>query len=502
MDGDSASAPQLHIGSYFVFYDLGYGATGKVKLARHATTGQTVAMKIIKKSLFEKTAGLEAKVRREIALMRLFDHPHLLKLIEVCESPHHLYMIIEYAEHGELFDLLASAKAPPVPLAMKIFREIIYGVAYLHAHAICHRDLKPENILLNQFNDIKIGDFGFARWMPRNIAETGCGSPHYASPEVVRGIPYDGRAADIWSCGVILFALLAGRLPFHDSSIRKLLAKVKSGKYVMPDLPLDIQSLISAMLTVNPIERITIDGIKHHNAFHIGLSNPMYVLPSPVPLPLMTDPIELTSIDPTIFAVLRGIGFASDDELAAEFTMVGTSMAKVFYSMLLNTRSLDSYPWDDHELFEGPPSPLSDQFIVSPQQMFANVGEDAFGRRERPLSVSASSPHSLAERAEWADVCQREIKADLVQPCVGIALPLEVLMGKMQLLLSSLGFQWLHPDDFTIVARYTDRTMYLVVKVERETADAVDMNLYFTQAMQSVVQYVLESTKLALTSTD
>jgi BR serine/threonine kinase len=143
--------------------------------------------------------------------MRLFDHPHLLKLIEVYESAHHLYIVLEHAEHGELFDLLISAKSLPLILAMKIFREIIYGLEFLHSIAICHRDLKPENILLNQFNDIKIGDFGFARWMRRNIAETSCGSPHYAAPEVVRGIPYDGRAADIWSCGVILFALLSGR---------------------------------------------------------------------------------------------------------------------------------------------------------------------------------------------------------------------------------------------------------------------------------------------------
>jgi hypothetical protein len=137
---------------------------------------------------------------------------------------------------------------------------------------------------------------------------------------------------------------------------------------------------------------------------------------------------------------------------------------------------------------------------VSPRQTFASPGVDAFGRSLRAAAASASSPYSLAEHAAWAEVCEREIKADIVQPCVGIALPLDALMEKMQQMLVSLGFQWFHPDDFTIIARYTDRTTYLVVKVERETADALSMNLYFTQATPSVVQYVLESAKSALTS--
>jgi BR serine/threonine kinase len=393
--------------------------------------------------------------------------------------------------------LLASAKSLEIDLAMKLFREIVYGLEFLHAHAICHRDLKPENILLNQFNDIKIGDFGFARWMRRNVAETSCGSPHYAAPEVVRGVPYDGRAADIWSCGVILFALLAGKLPFYDPGIRNLLAKVKSGRYVMPDLPPEIQSLITGMLTVEPSARITIEKIKAHPAFRLGVPTPVYILPSPVPPPLIIEPIEASTIDPAVFAVLRGIGFASDEELAAEFTMVGTSMAKVFYTMLLSVRSLESYPWDDHEIRHDPPA---DPLIVSPRHLFPSAAEELFARPEPGADNSGSSPYSIAERAEWADICQRELKADLVQPCVGIALPLEVLMGKMQQMLVSLGFQWFHPDDFTIVGRYTDRTMYMVVKVERETAGTVSMNLYFTQASPTVVQYILETTKVALTS--
>ena len=141
--------------------------------------------------------------------MRLLNHPHILKLHEFFESERHLYIVLEFAKHNELFDYLVTHRKLSFQTGMEFFRQIIYGLEYLHNHAICHRDLKPENLLLDEFDRVKIADFGFARWLRSNIAETSCGSPHYAAPEVIRGLRYDGRAADIWSCGVILFALLA-----------------------------------------------------------------------------------------------------------------------------------------------------------------------------------------------------------------------------------------------------------------------------------------------------
>jgi BR serine/threonine kinase len=178
-------------------------------VANRKDSGAAAAVKIIRKSLFDAKPDLQSKIHREIALMRLMDHPSLLKLIEVCESTRHLYIFVEYAAHGELFDYLMRRHHLAEDVAMNFFRQIIYGLDYLHAHAICHRDLKPENILLDEHDNVLIGDFGYARWMRSNIADTSCGSPHYAAPEVIRGIHYDGRCADIWSCGVILYALLA-----------------------------------------------------------------------------------------------------------------------------------------------------------------------------------------------------------------------------------------------------------------------------------------------------
>ena len=197
------------IGDYTVIKTLGVGTTGKVKLAQHKVTNQLVAIKIIKKANFLVKPNLEFKIQREIALMRLLDHPHILKLLDVFESERHLHLVLEYAENGELFDYLVRSQSLREDQALDIFRQLIYGLDYLHAHNICHRDLKPENILLDSNMHIKIGDFGFARWMRENIAETSCGSPHYAAPEVIKGNPYDGLAADLWSAGVILYALLA-----------------------------------------------------------------------------------------------------------------------------------------------------------------------------------------------------------------------------------------------------------------------------------------------------
>lgn len=200
---------QQEVGDYIVGRTIGSGTTGKVKLATKKGTADQVAIKIIKKSSFDARPEAQKKIRREVALMRLARHPHLIKLEEFAESPRHLYIVLEYAAHGELFDYLVKRHSLPVEQGMHFFREIVYGIEYLHTHGICHRDLKPENILLDDFDHIKIADFGFARWMRANIADTSCGSPHYAAPEVIKGIQYDGRCADIWSMGVILFALLA-----------------------------------------------------------------------------------------------------------------------------------------------------------------------------------------------------------------------------------------------------------------------------------------------------
>ncbi|KAI9497592.1 kinase-like domain-containing protein [Zychaea mexicana] len=218
------------IGDYWLGKTLGKGSSGRVKLGIHKVSGEKVAIKIISKSHLAANASVERAVKREIAVMKLIHHPNIMSLLDVIDlsdSPN-LYLILEYVQGGELFEYLVSQGRLPEPEARKYFQQIIFGLDYCHRHLICHRDLKPENLLLDKDKNIKIADFGMASLQPTgSLLETSCGSPHYASPEIVTGIPYNGSASDIWSCGIILYALLCGHLPFDDDNIRELLNKMK-----------------------------------------------------------------------------------------------------------------------------------------------------------------------------------------------------------------------------------------------------------------------------------
>jgi len=191
---------------YDLIKTIGTGTSGKVKLAIQRSTGKEVAIKIISKQFLQQSPDLSEKIHREIALMKLLKHPNILNLIDISEDQKCFYIIEEYAPNGTLFDKILTLN---VEESVKYFREIVYGLEYLHSLGICHRDLKPENLLLSRTKQILIADFGFACWMPKNIATTSCGSPHYMAPEVIFGSPYDGRTADVWSSGVILYAMLA-----------------------------------------------------------------------------------------------------------------------------------------------------------------------------------------------------------------------------------------------------------------------------------------------------
>ncbi|ODQ81814.1 hypothetical protein BABINDRAFT_160052 [Babjeviella inositovora NRRL Y-12698] len=259
---------QNHVGPWKLGRTLGRGSTGRVRLAKHAQTGQLAAVKIIPKSNI-KTAdgdGLPYGIEREIIIMKLISHPNIMGLFDVWENRGELYLVLEYIEGGELFDYLIKKGKLDEREAARYFRQIIDGVDYCHQFNICHRDLKPENLLLDKNRNIKIADFGMAALeISEKMLETSCGSPHYASPEIVAGRNYHGAPSDIWSCGIILFALLTGHLPFDDENIRKLLLKVQKGSFMMPKaLSPEARDLIARMLRVNPVDRITIQGILRH----------------------------------------------------------------------------------------------------------------------------------------------------------------------------------------------------------------------------------------------
>lgn len=271
---------QNKIGPWKLGRTLGRGSTGRVRLAKNINTGKLAAVKIVPKSNFkllenpkykypettENKDRLPYGIEREIIIMKLISHQNIMALYDVWENKNDLYLILEYIEGGELFDYLIKRGKLQEFEAINYFKQIIDGISYLHQFNICHRDLKPENLLLDFNKNIKIADFGMAALEIREkLLETSCGSPHYASPEIVAGKNYHGAPSDIWSCGIILFALLTGHLPFDDENIRKLLLKVQNGSYVMPsDLSWEAKDLISKMLKVDPSERITIDLIMTH----------------------------------------------------------------------------------------------------------------------------------------------------------------------------------------------------------------------------------------------
>ncbi|CAI4044665.1 hypothetical protein SKDZ_11G1090 [Saccharomyces kudriavzevii ZP591] len=289
------------VGPWKLGKTLGKGSSGRVRLAKNIETGQLAAIKIVpKKKAFVhrsnngtvlnsysssmitsnvSSPSIASKehsnhtqtnpygIEREIVIMKLISHANVMALFEVWENKSELYLVLEYVDGGELFDYLVSKGKLPEREAIHYFKQIVEGVSFCHSFNICHRDLKPENLLLDKKNrKIKIADFGMAALeLPNKLLKTSCGSPHYASPEIVMGRPYHGGPSDVWSCGIVLFALLTGHLPFNDDNIKKLLLKVQSGKYQMPmNLSAEARDLISKILVINPEKRITTQEILNH----------------------------------------------------------------------------------------------------------------------------------------------------------------------------------------------------------------------------------------------
>ena len=240
----------------------------QVKLATHAITRHHVAVKILNKAKI-KQLGMEEKVQREINILHLCTHPHIIRLYEVIDTPTDIFLVNEYVSGGELFDYIVSKGRLSADEARNFFHQIISGVEYCHFQKIVHRDLKPENLLLDSNLNIKIADFGLSNLMrDGDFLRTSCGSPNYAAPEVISGHLYAGPEVDVWSCGVILYALLCGSLPFDDESIPNLFKKIKSGMYSLPShLSQLARNLIPRMLEVDPMKRITIPEIRMHPWF-------------------------------------------------------------------------------------------------------------------------------------------------------------------------------------------------------------------------------------------
>uniref|UniRef100_A0A9J8CHN7 Si:dkey-16p21.7 n=1 Tax=Cyprinus carpio carpio TaxID=630221 RepID=A0A9J8CHN7_CYPCA len=345
----SGSQAAQYVGPYRLEKTLGKGQTGLVKLGVHCITGQKVAIKIVNREKLSESVLM--KVEREIAILKLIEHPHVLKLHDVYENNKYLYLVLEHVSGGELFDYLVKKGRLTPKEARKFFRQIISALDFCHSHSICHRDLKPENLLLDEKNNIRIADFGMASLqVGDSLLETSCGSPHYACPEVIRGEKYDGRRADVWSCGVILFALLVGALPFDHDNLRQLLEKVKSGVFHMPHfIPPDCQALLRGMIEVNPEKRFTLEEIQKHPWYQGGRNEPCPEQPPPRRV-CVKRILSLTDLDPDVLESMHSLGcFRDRVKLTRDLQCEEENQEKLIYYLLLDRK--ERYPsYEDEHL--------------------------------------------------------------------------------------------------------------------------------------------------------
>ncbi|XP_013100328.1 serine/threonine-protein kinase MARK2 isoform X8 [Stomoxys calcitrans] len=263
-------ATEEHIGKYKLIKTIGKGNFAKVKLAKHLPTGKEVAIKIIDKT--QLNPGSLQKLFREVRIMKMLDHPNIVKLFQVIETEKTLYLVMEYASGGEVFDYLVLHGRMKEKEARVKFRQIVSAVQYCHQKRIIHRDLKAENLLLDSELNIKIADFGFSNeFTPGSKLDTFCGSPPYAAPELFQGKKYDGPEVDVWSLGVILYTLVSGSLPFDGSTLRELRERVLRGKYRIPFyMSTDCENLLRKFLVLNPAKRASLETIMSDKWMNMG----------------------------------------------------------------------------------------------------------------------------------------------------------------------------------------------------------------------------------------
>lgn len=254
----------LHIGKYELIDMIGTGAFSVVASVRHVISGEVFACKVYSREFMIKN-GYYVLFERELRIFQFISHPNIVRFQEVVYGKDLIFVIMEMCKDGDLIDFINTHGPLDEANGVKMFRELLAAVMYLHSRGITHRDLKPENILMNS-KTIKVSDFGFAEEMkPNELLTLTCGSEYYVAPEVVSGIPYDGRKCDIWSLGVILYSMQAGFLPWDFSGRSTVFEQGKNSDF---DIPIffstDLKNLLKQMLDPNPLYRPTCEEIAKH----------------------------------------------------------------------------------------------------------------------------------------------------------------------------------------------------------------------------------------------
>ena len=253
------------VGPYELRGTIGEGAFSVVKLAYHKDRHEFYACKIVPKARLAH-ARLEARFEIEIRINQQLRHPGIVSLIDIFKDNFNFYIVMEFCPGGELFQWIVNHGHLTEEDSRPMLRQILEALAYVHSQNVTHRDLKPENVLIDQTGHMKISDFGLSRFVgPDHLARTPCGSPCYASPECVSGRPYDGLKSDVWSIGVILYAMLTGKLPWTKRNQRQLFDQIRAGEYKIPDYVSEsAQSLIRGLMTVDCEKRMTIEQAFEH----------------------------------------------------------------------------------------------------------------------------------------------------------------------------------------------------------------------------------------------
>ncbi|KAM6969454.1 MAP/microtubule affinity-regulating kinase 3a isoform 3-T3 [Tautogolabrus adspersus] len=364
----SEEPQQPHVGNYRLLKTIGKGNFAKVKLARHILTGREVAIKIIDKTQLNPNSL--QKLFREVRIMKILNHPNIVKLFEVIETERTLYLVMEYASGGEVFDYLVAHGRMKEKEARAKFRQIVSAVQYCHQKHIVHRDLKAENLLLDADMNIKIADFGFSNeFTMGNKLDTFCGSPPYAAPELFQGKKYDGPEVDVWSLGVILYTLVSGSLPFDGQNLKELRERVLRGKYRIPFyMSTDCENLLKRFLVLNPAKRGTLEQIMKDRWINAGFEEDE--------LKPYTEP-ELDITDQKRIDVMVGMGYNLEeiqeslakmkyDEITATYLLLGRKASELEPTESASSSNLSlAKPRPNSELNGQSPSHLKVQRSVS-----------------------------------------------------------------------------------------------------------------------------------------
>ena len=318
------SLPCTSIGPFKLVKFLGSGAFAKVYLAKHETTNEEVAIKYIKKQeLFINEMSSPEALSNEINNHKMLFHNNIARIYCTIETNTTISIVTEYCSNGDLISKVIEQGKFDEVTACNIFAQIINGLEYMHSeYGLAHRDMKPENVLFDHLNEVKLCDFGLSKFYndennQMQLLTTPCGSPIYAAPEMLMNKPYNGNLIDIWSAGITLYVMVAGKLPFDDEDIQSLIHKITKGVFDMPsDLSSSCKDLISKLLTVDPSKRITFAEIKRHAWFNIGSnSNSLFSVKG------LSIKDVLIPVDDDVVIELIEEGFGSVDSIVRSIIM-------------------------------------------------------------------------------------------------------------------------------------------------------------------------------------